>query len=202
MTDLLYRSFTPDLEVRSGGDGRTVHGIAVPWGVEQRIDVDLVETFARGAFNHQLRAANRVRFAREHVDLGGTLIGATRLMRDDASGLYVELRASKTPEGDATLELIRDGALPHLSIGFRERRNRRLRSGAIERVQAHLFEIAATMEGAYGDTAPITGVRTAGGGHGHDDTAVEYCPECAHCTVPAGVDEVRRILADLPALAS
>jgi HK97 family phage prohead protease len=202
MTDTLYRSFAPDLEIRSGGDGRTVHGIAVPYNFPQPIDHELTEQFARGAFNHQLRAANRVRFAREHVDLGGTLIGTTREMRDDAAGLYVELRASRTTLGDDTLELIKDGALPHLSIGFRERRNRRIPgTGAIERVTAHLFEIAATMEGAYGDAASIGGVRAASGGHlpGHD-LGVEYCPECTHCTTPAGLDQARLILADLPAL--
>lgn len=199
---MLYRSFPPDLEVRSGGDGRTVHGIAVPWGAAQRIDGTLVEQFARGAFNHQLRAANRIRFAREHVDLGGTLIGAMRMMRDDTAGLYVELRASKTPIGDETLELIRDGALPHLSIGFRERRNRRVPgSQIVERVAADLFEVAATMEGAFGDLAAVGGVRDISGAemHGHS-VGVEFCPECTHCNTPAGLDAARLILAGLPAL--
>jgi HK97 family phage prohead protease len=204
MSDMLYRSFAPDLEVRSGGDGRTVHGIAVPYNAPQRINGELTEQFARGAFNHQLRAANRVRFAREHVDLGGVLIGAAKTMRDDAAGLYVELRASKTPEGDATLELIKDGALPHLSVGYREGRNRRVPgTNTVERVVAHLFEIAATMEGAFGDLAPIGGVRDASGTQldGHA-VGVEFCPECTHCTTPAGLDQARQILADLPALAA
>lgn len=201
MSEMLYRSFPPDLEVRSAGDGRTVHGIAVPWEVPQQIDTGLTEQWAPGAFNHQLSAARRVRFAREHVDLGGALIGATQLMRNDASGLYVELRASKTVIGDETLELIKDGALPHLSIGFRERHNRRLPSGATERVTADLFEIAATMQGAFGDLAAVGGVRDRSGAtvHGHPVTA-EFCRECAHCTTPAGLEQVRSILADLPPL--
>lgn len=160
-TKPLYRSFAPDLEVRSGGDGRTVYGIAVPWNAPTRIDDTLVEQFARGAFNHQMRDPGRVKFAREHVMLGGTLIGAVTLLRDDAAGLYVEMRASRTPVGDETIELIKDGALDQLSIMFRERQNRRLAGGVTERVKAHLAEVATVMEGAYGDLAMAAGVRSA-----------------------------------------
>lgn len=60
MADVIYRSFAPDLEVRSSGDGRTVCGIAVPYGRAQRIDSQLVEQFRRGAFNAQVRSAARI----------------------------------------------------------------------------------------------------------------------------------------------
>lgn len=161
MDVIAFRTFTPDLEVRSGGDGRTIVGIAVPYGQPVRIDSTLVEQFARGAFNHQLRAPHRVRFAREHLQLGGTLIGVTKVLRDDAAGLYGEWYVSKTPAGDETLELVRDGALRELSIGFREVQNRRLPTGVVERVKADLREVAVVMEGAYGELAVATGVRAA-----------------------------------------
>lgn len=161
MTETLFRGFAPDLQVRSGGDGRTIHGIAVPWNAPTRINENLVEQFARGAFNHQFGKPNRVRFAREHVLLGGTLIGAMTAMRDDAAGLYVELRTSRTPVGDETLELVKDGALDQLSIMFRERQNRKLAGGITERVKADLIEVAATVEGAYGELAAAAGVRSA-----------------------------------------
>jgi len=161
MNDMLFRSFAPDLEVRSGGDGRTIYGIVVPWKAPVRIEDGLVEQFANGAFNHQLNKPSRVRFAREHMQLGGTLIGAGTQMRNDAAGLYMELRASKTPVGDETLELVRDGALDQLSIGFRERQNRRLAGGIVERVKGDLFEVALTLEGAYGELAAAVGVRSA-----------------------------------------
>lgn len=155
-----YRSFVPDLEVRSGGDGRTIFGIVVPYDAPTRIDDKLVETFARGAFNHQLKAPSRVKLAREHVMLGGKLIGSATLLRDDSAGLYAELRASKTPDGDETLELVKDNALDQLSVAFRERQNRRLGGGVTQRVKADLFEIAVVMEGAYGELAAIAGVRS------------------------------------------
>ena len=186
MSDTLYRGFAqPDLEVRSAGDGRTIYGIAVPWNAPQRIDDTLVEQFARGAFDHQLRAANRVWFAREHVKMGGQLIGTTQVLRDDPAGLYVEMRASKTPLGDETLELVRDGALHQLSIMFAPRQNRRLPGGITERVTADLKEVAVVLQGAYGDLAAAAGVRSAG------------------ATVDTGRDrlaQARQILGNLPVL--
>lgn len=160
MSETHYRAFTPDLEVRSGGDGRTVYGIAVPYNAPTRIDEQLVEQFARGAFNHQLDRPQRVKFAREHVLLGGSVIGAATMLRDDAAGLYVELRAARTPAGDETLELVREGALDQMSIMFREGRNRRLGAGVVERVQADLKEVAIVFEGAYGEKAAAAGVRS------------------------------------------
>ena len=158
-----YRSFRPDLEVRSRGDGRTIFGIVVPYNAPTRIDERLVEQFARGAFNHQLKEPSRVKLSREHVLLGGALIGAGSLFRDDAAGLYGELRASKTPIGDETLELVKDGALNHLSIMFEERQNRRLSGGVTERVTAALREVAVVMQGAYGELATAAGVRSSTG---------------------------------------
>lgn len=160
MTENLYRSYNPDLQVRAQGDGRTVYGIAVPYNAPTRIDDTLIEQFARGAFNHQIDRPQRVKFAREHVLLGGELIGAATLLRDDAAGLYVELRTSRTPAGEATLELVRDGALDELSIMFREGKNRRLGGGVIERTMADLREVAIVMEGAYGQLATAAGVRS------------------------------------------
>jgi len=170
--EVVFRSFAPDLEVRSaaqGGDGRTIVGIAVPYERPQRIDRTLVEAFARGAFNHQLRAGHRVPFTREHMSLGGTLIGRTVELRDDAAGLYGEWRVSKTPAGDETLELVRDGVLPHLSIGFREDKNKRGSDGTVIRTRAHLTEVAVTLEGAYGNHAAISGVRSADEDQDEDD---------------------------------
>jgi HK97 family phage prohead protease len=161
MTENLFRSFaSPDLQVRSRGDGRTVFGIAVPYNAATRIDDTLIEQFARGAFNHQLDQPQKIEFAREHVLLGGELIGAASLLKDDPAGLYVELRAAKTPAGDATLELVREQALDQLSIWFRPGKDRNLGRGHVERVVADLREVAIVMEGAYGELAMAAGVRS------------------------------------------
>lgn len=162
MSDVLTRTFTSELEVRARGDGRTIYGIAVPYNTPQRINARLVEQFAPGAFDHQFRAAHRVKFARGHLVHGGALIGAATMLRNDSAGLYGEWRVSKTPVGDETLELVRDGALSELSIGFREGKQRVLRGGIVERTRADLTEVAMVLEGAYGQQAVAAGVRTTG----------------------------------------
>lgn len=159
MTEVLTRQWMPELEVRSSGDGRTVCGIAVPYGRPQYIDSRLTEQFARAAFNAQLRAAHRIPFMRDHGPHGGKLIGVATTLRDDTAGLYGEWRVSKTPVGDETLELVKDGALSELSIGFREGQNRTLSGGIVERVTATLTEVAIVMAGAYGEAATVASVR-------------------------------------------
>jgi HK97 family phage prohead protease len=188
----LIRSFAPQLEIRSaakGGDGRTIEGIAVPYGSPQRIDATLVEQFARGAFNAQLNAPNRVRFSREHMAHGGALIGRAVELRDDAAGLWGAWRVSATPAGDETLTLVEDGVLDELSIGFRERQNRRLSDGTIERSTAHLVEVSLVLEGAYGRGALVEAVRAQG-------TAVPGCT----CGAASRAAQAAQILAGLPTL--
>lgn len=196
MTGHLVRTFTPELEIRSaakGGDGRTIEGIAVPYGRKQRIDSTLVEQFARGAFNAQLGAAHRVKFAREHPVFGGTIIGRAVELRDDAAGLWGAWRVSATQAGDEALELARDGVLDELSIGFRERQNRRLDDGTIERVTAHLVEVSLVMEGAYGRGAVVSAVREAQG----DPEVIAATCTCGAATRAA---QAAQILAGLPLL--
>lgn len=187
----LHRTFTPDLEIRAtgkGGDGRTICGIAVPYGRPQRIDSQLTEQFARGAFARQLNSAHRIRFTRDHMAHGGTLIGKTTLLRDDPSGLYGEWRVSATPVGDETLELVKDGALTDLSIGFREGQNRRLSGGILERVSADLREVSVVMEGAYGEGALVSSVRS--------NEPVSVCS----CGQTIRLEQARSILSALPDL--
>lgn len=199
MTETLYRAFTPDLSVRAGGDGRTVMGIAVPYGVEQRIDAKLTEVFTQGTFAHQLRAGHRVPFTRGHVPHGGVIIGKTVELREHADGLYGEWRVSRTAVGDETLELIKDGLLTELSIGFREypSTNKVRSNGTVEYTRADLFEVAIVPEGAYGAGAVVTGTRGP-------------CPTCGHVRPGGGSEDggnsnlrqAEQILGSLPLLSS
>lgn len=197
MTDMdMFRTFAPELAIRSaakGGDGRTVEGIAVPYGQEQRIDASLVEVFARGAFNAQLNAAHRVKFTRDHMSHGGALIGRAMELRDDSAGLWGAWRVSDTPAGNETLELLRDGVLSELSIGFRTRQDRRLPNGTMERVTAHLVEVSVVMEGAYGEGALVSAVRQI------DDQRQAVLAACT-CGAASRADRARQILASLPTL--
>lgn len=162
MTTIEHRTFAPELEVRAtakGGDGRTVEGLAVPYNRTQRISAELTERFAEGAFRAQVHKPGKVHFAREHVSLGGTPIGRTVELREDARGLWGAWRVSATPAGDETLTLIEDGVLDELSIGFRAGRHRTLGDGVVERTSAHLVEVSVVLAGAYGRGATVSNVR-------------------------------------------
>lgn len=193
----LIRTFAPELEVRSaakGGDGRTVEGIAVPYNVKQRINPNLVEQFARGAFDHQIAAAHRVYFTREHLDLGGTLIGKAVELRDDAAGLWGAWRVSNTDAGNETLELIKDGVLEQMSVGFRAKQNRREQDGTITRVTADLMEVCVTLQGAYGEGALVSAVRSAS-----DPEHVCTCGQIQTRTT-SNAERARQMLAGMPML--
>lgn len=156
----------PDLEIlpRSrGGDGRTITGILVPFNRSQRIHDGLTERVRSGAADHQLSRPAMMKFSREHLKLGGTLIGRAHELRNDAAGLWGALRASKTPAGDEAVTLVEDGALDELSIGFRAVRSRQLPDGTTERVRIDVLETALVLQGAYGRDARVTGLRSADG---------------------------------------
>jgi HK97 family phage prohead protease len=160
MTDIQFRSLAgADMEVR---DGRTVVGILVPWDTPQRISADLIEGFRHGAFDRQIKAPNRVPFARGHLGpngtMGGDALGRITLLRNDAHGLYGEARVSETPDGDKLLTLLRDGVFEELSIGFVPRQNEFV-NGVTWRKSAQLTEVAVVVAGAYGDGAKVLAVR-------------------------------------------
>lgn len=207
MTTTQYRSFNPDLEYRADGKNRYVRGIAVPYDQPVRITNDLVEAFRSGVVDHQMNAANRVWFAREHIVLGGTLIGAGREMRNDAAGLWGEWKVSDTVIGNDTYELMKDGALRELSVGFQPVTDDRSSApGIVIRTKVNLKEVAVVLEGAYGELATAT-VRSRG--INLDDpevraalasvTGVPTMPDGSAVSTTPGLDEVGKIMAEIRA---
>ena len=119
---ILTRQFTSSLAVRDGGDGRTLHGPLLPWGVEARV-VDrgrlVVETFTRGALVGTDPA--RVPLTATHPRDAGTLpIGRTLTIEDRSEAAWGEWLVSDTLLGNEVLALARDGVPLGLSIGFAE----------------------------------------------------------------------------------
>jgi HK97 family phage prohead protease len=116
------RQMTTALAVRDSGDGRTLHGPLLPWGIEARV-VDagrlVTETFQRGALLGTEPA--RVPLTALHPRDAGTLpIGVTIELEERADAAYGAWHVSKTAIGDEVLELARDGVPLGLSIGFAE----------------------------------------------------------------------------------
>ena len=161
------RQLTSSLAVRDGGDGRTLHGPLLPWGVEARV-VDrgrlVVETFTRGALAGT--DPTRVPLTATHPRDAGTLpIGRTLAIEDRADAAWGEWHVSKTTLGDEVLELARDGVPLGLSIGFTE-----VPGGSswtpdrqrVTRTRADLDHVAVVRVPAYAG-AGVVGVRHEGG---------------------------------------
>lgn len=190
---VFYRSFEPDIELRSDGDGRTLVGYAVPFNKVQQINANLTEAFDRSAFDHQIAAIHRVGYYHGHRNQGGKHVGHIVVARAEPAGLYTESRISKTVAGDELLEMVKDGSVPDQSVGFRVNQSgTQMRAGVAWRTKAHLTELAAVPLGAYGAAASIAAVRSADG----------ICPTCGHAEAPQHRsfdrrDEAARILAAL-----
>ena len=120
----LIRDFVADIEIRSDGTGRTVHGIRVPYNTPARVSDGgpaYEEMFAPGAFARDIEARNGdyrgVKFLYQHQH--DSPLGRAVELRDDTSGLFGAFRVAKTSKGDEVLELLREGVLDSFSIGFR-----------------------------------------------------------------------------------
>lgn len=159
MSDL-SRAFVSDIEVRSGGDGRTIHGVIVPFGVVARVSDGgpaYNEMFQRGAFARTIQqAGSRVKLLSHHNARTNPL-GRASLLREDAVGLYGEFGVSKTAAGDEALELVRDGALDSFSVGFGAIQHRK-EADVLVRTEVKLREASLVTFPAY-DGALIGGVR-------------------------------------------
>ena len=151
------RNYSVNLELRANSDGRTIFGIAVPYNKEQRITSTMVEVFRKGVFSEVIKAPHRVKLLRGHGE--NNLLGRATLLKETDDGLYAEFKISKTREGDEALELVKDGALDQLSVGFMPIKNKKRPDGVMERLKAHLAEVSLVTFGAYGELAAITGMR-------------------------------------------
>jgi HK97 family phage prohead protease len=151
------RNYSVNLELRANSDGRTIFGIAVPYNKEQRITSTMVEVFRKGVFSEVIKAPHRVKLLRGHGE--NNVLGRATLLKETDDGLYAEFKISKTREGDEALELVKDGALDQLSVGFMPIKNKKRPDGVMERLKAHLAEVSLVTFGAYGEMAAITGMR-------------------------------------------
>jgi HK97 family phage prohead protease len=119
----LDRCFYPSgLQLRDGGDGRTLVGPVLPWGFEARV-LDrgrlVVETFQRGALADADPA--RVPLTATHPRDAGTLpIGVTVELEERDDAAWGAWRVSRTALGEEVLALAADGVPLGLSVGFAE----------------------------------------------------------------------------------
>jgi HK97 family phage prohead protease len=159
------RSFTTGLQVRDDGDGRTLVGVAAPYGTPVTIHEagrTYVETFVRGAFADDTADPGAIPLTARHPGSNDVLpIGRTVSLREEHDGLHGEWHVSDTTFGTEVLTLVRDGAITGLSVGFVEHTDRwSADRRTVQRVRAHLDHVAVVRVPAY-PAARIAAVRAA-----------------------------------------
>lgn len=147
----LVREFTAtDIAV----DGRTVDVRLVPFGEVARVADPpewrvYEEEWLPGVFDHQLNAANRIHAKYGHSQHVIDVVGHGISLRRETDGYHVSTKIHQTPQGETALELLRDGALPCVSLEARPVRSQKSATGVMQRVKANLSGFAFCRQGAF-----------------------------------------------------
>ena len=160
----LTRGFFTDIEIRSDGDGRTIHGIVVPYGVTARVrdgGAPYKESFQRGAFAKTLsERRSPVKLLSQHDPHNP--IGRAVDLQERSDGLYGAFRVSNTRAANDQLELARDGVLDSFSVGFSPVKDIK-RDGVTVRTEVALREVSLVTFPAY-EGAMVAGIRSLDAG--------------------------------------
>lgn len=164
MREFLYRD-APGLELRFAGEGRTIHGLAVPYGQTTTVSdsptgAPYEERFVRGAFARSIdQRADKVKLLVNHQMRERLPIGRSMRLEETDAGLEVEFLVANTRDGDEALALVRDGVVDGFSVGFAPVKHHRTKDGVLERTEAALREVSLTAFPAYAG-ATVAGVRS------------------------------------------
>jgi len=147
----------PILEVKTAAGGeRIVEGYVSTFDA-----VDLGgDVVLPGAFDASLAGGRRVPFLRGHDH--NAVLGTTLSLRADHYGLHGRFKLSRTPLGDETYQLLKDGALDSFSIGYLPDVSERRTDGVRELKQLTLLE-ASVVTLAMNPAAMVTAVKGKGG---------------------------------------
>jgi len=148
--------------LRADDNGRTIYGLAVPYGVTATVDDGLGpyrERFAPGAFTRSIRErGSKIRLFTMH-ESRRLPIGRPVDLTEHRDGLHAAFMVAATRDGDEALELVRSGTVNGFSIGFAPVRERKV-EGVVERIEASLREVSLVWQPAY-ESALVAGVRSA-----------------------------------------
>lgn len=142
-------------ETAIDSSSRTFEGYASTWDED-----DVGDIIQRGAFKKSIEERlpqNDIKVLWQHFDP----IGVPTEMREDDTGLFVKARVSRTQLGDEALELMRDGAVNRMSIGFTIPQGKQLWDEDDRRIitEVRLYEFSPVTFPA-NEMAVITGVKS------------------------------------------
>lgn len=179
--------------------GRTVDVRLVPFGeVATVADPPMWEPYQEewlpGCFDHQVNAPNRIHANYEHLEGPANIVGHGIALRQEADGYHASFKIHETNAGETTLALLRDDALPAVSLEARPVKNIRSATGVIQRAKANLRGMAFCRVGAF-EGAQVLAVRN------EDGDGPETTVDAALMPVdmdPELVDRCRRLGIALP----
>lgn len=134
---------------------RVFKGYAATYGNVDH-DNDIIEHGAFAKSINEAFPAGKIKVLYQHSEP----LGMPTVMHEDSKGLYVEAKISKTRLGDEVIELIKDGVVDSMSVGFRLMQGkferdasgiRRIKEGALREFSAVTFPA--------NDQAVITGIK-------------------------------------------
>ncbi|MDH3704460.1 MAG: phage major capsid protein [Acidimicrobiia bacterium] len=164
-------------------DGRTITATAMRWNETAVVNDGAGpyrERFARGSIRPRHPRLPLLR-AHDHQHVVGTVVS----MVDDGDGFTIVARLADTASGREARELVADGALSSISIGFRDGAHSEAVDGTIIRQSVELVEISLVAVSAYKGSA-VTSLRHHDAQEGADmneqtesitDDLPEYTPE-------------------------
>jgi HK97 family phage prohead protease len=135
-------------------EGRTVDVRVVPFDEVARVADPpdyrpYEEQWMPGAFDHQVKAANRLHANYEHRRDITSVVGHGLSLRAQPDGYHATFTIHETNAGETALALLRGGALPSVSLEAEPVKSTRSAAGVVQRVKANLKGIAFCREGAF-----------------------------------------------------
>jgi HK97 family phage prohead protease len=153
---VLARTFAVDAVAE--GDGRTIDVRIVPYG--ERIThndglggvargVPYEEEWLPGVFANQEKAPNRVLLNFEHAPGLQGIVGHGVALREARDGFHGSFRLHDNADGEKARMLVRENVLGGVSLEAMPIKSTRSRAGVIQRVRAHLRNVALCREPAF-----------------------------------------------------
>src|ERR1017187_6282115 len=164
-TELERKSaYRPLMQLKANTPAREVEGYASTWDPDE-----IGDTIEKGAFTRTLQekfiepmrenGRPAIRVLWQHEDPLGVLLA----IREDDKGLYIKARISHTKLGDDALQLLADGAVDRMSIGYAVKDYQALPGGKRLLKDLDLWEVSFVTFPA-NSAAIISGVKRMGGG--------------------------------------
>jgi len=123
--DDLIRMGSMEVRAKDEGDGRTLFGYAAMFNEDTEIhswEGDFIERIAPGAFRKTLKESrDQVKILFNHgmdPQIGDKPLGRASMLKEDKTGLYMEVPLSRTSYNEDLIALLGDGALDGMSFRF------------------------------------------------------------------------------------